>query len=47
MIVEAIVSYCNLSHYFIFCHCPGFGQGRVNFLPSSCCGLDLAGEECG
>jgi len=26
--------------------CPGFGWDRVNFPPSICCVLDLAGEEC-
>jgi len=25
---------------------PGFGWERVNFSPSSCCVLDLVGEEC-
>ena len=25
--------------------CPAFSWGRVNFPPSSCCGLDLVREE--
>ena len=33
----------SLSH---LCRCPGFGWHRVNFPPSSCCGLDLVEKAC-
>ena len=38
-----LVRHCS-SVYFH--NCPGFGWAKVNFPPSSCCGLDLVLEEC-